>query len=578
MDVSDSTKQQVQVWSHQPVQASSLGENNEDGTVHLSSLRQQQQQLASDSSRQLAHRSHRRSKRNRRESKPSTTETSTDASASTSTITPTTWLPQPLQSIFQCRPLSLDRGAIAPGLARPTAPFAKSERKRAFVSAIYYSECFLRSIRPKDADSAAFDIQNQYTKWWVQSKKSSTTTATTAAAVVSNPLNSDKDLSVESSNHTTTSDGSHKRRRLDQDATPTASATTTASRMTPKQLAMVKDQMIEHLQKTGGDTTTDEFQDSLDQLREAHASNRQTIQEDNDPSSSSSSELFNIDGTWLTLSKPTFSECQGRNTDGEYLYSLGRMSFDMFRPNHLKCSIRAVMNNIRVMDPKHKPQSFPHRLGKELEKHNANSNKATDTPIRHYDIVVAFTIEANQTRQGTTRTAESSDTSSSTGEFVVPRPIRGLMTNHGYLVADPSDPNRSSVWFSGGSIEAQDEVADGEIWKQIFDESLAPRRDMRAMANVLAAKLLLGAYSSSTSYEDIVDDTATDTATSKDGDERAVPTMSYFFKRPIGGHGEVFCDALYVDETLRIMQGHRGSIFVSTRVPTFEDVAEAYTD
>ena len=107
----------------------------------------------------------------------------------------------------------------------------------------------------------------------------------------------------------------------------------------------------------------------------------------------------------------------------------------------------------------------------------------------------------------------------------------------------------------GGSIEVQDEIADGEIWKQIFDEHLAPRRDPKAMANLLAANLLLGAHTTTTSSS---------TTTSKDdqgsNSEESVPTMSYFFKRPIGGHGEVYCDTLYGDETLRITQGHHGSI------------------
>jgi len=97
--------------------------------------------------------------------------------------------------------------------------------------------------------------------------------------------------------------------------------------------------------------------------------------------------------------------------------------------------------------------------------------------------VLAFTIEAGQTLQGTAPTSDK--------DFVVPRPIRGLMTNHGYMVADPVTPDRSTIWFSGGSIEVQDEVADAAVWKQIFDESVIPRRDMKAAANLLAAKILL---------------------------------------------------------------------------------------
>lgn len=183
--------------------------------------------------------------------------------------------------------------------------------------------------------------------------------------------------------------------------------------------------------------------------------------------------------------------------------------------------------------------------------------------------MVAFTIEANQTRRGTPPPPAdpSLPSSSSSDEFVIPRPIRGLMTNYGYMIADPNEPNRSSVWFSGGSIEVQDEVHDAEIWNNIFDESLAPRRDMRGMANMLAAKLLLGAYTKTSRPTAAAEDTQE--GQDAGSDTKGPPTMSYFFKRPIGGHGEVFCDALYVDDNLRIMQGHRGSIFVFTRVPSF---------
>ena len=150
------------------------------------------------------------------------------------------------------------------------------------------------------------------------------------------------------------------------------------------------------------------------------------------------------------------------------------------------------------------------------------------------------------------------------------------MTNHGYMVADPTTPDRSSIWFSGGSIEVQDEVADADVWKQIFDESMAPRRDMRAMANLLAAKLLLGAYTTTSTDGDLHhdDDNEVHVNSGGGGGEDVnvnPPTMSYFFKRPIGGHGEVYCDVLYLDDTLRILQGHRGSIFVFSRVPNFEE-------
>ena len=75
-------------------------------------------------------------------------------------------------------------------------------------------------------------------------------------------------------------------------------------------------------------------------------------------------------GTWLTLSKPTYNECKGRNEKGEYLYSLGRMSFDMFKPTNLVCSIQAVFNSVRAVDPKNpgRPLHVPRRLMKEIQR------------------------------------------------------------------------------------------------------------------------------------------------------------------------------------------------------------------
>lgn len=91
-----------------------------------------------------------------------------------------------------------------------------------------------------------------------------------------------------------------------------------------------------------------------------------------------------------------------------------------------------------------------------------------------------------------------------------------------------------------------DEESDLEEWKQIFDENAVPRRDMREFARLLAAKVLLGANTS--------DELAPD------------GTMNYTLKRPIGGHGSCFCDVLYLDDSLRIMRGHHGSLYVFSKV------------
>lgn len=117
------------------------------------------------------------------------------------------------------------------------------------------------------------------------------------------------------------------------------------------------------------------------------------------------------------------------------------------------------------------------------------------------------------------------------------------MTNYGYLLPDPDVANRVSIWFTGGSLEVNDEESDLEDWKMIFGN--APNRNMSEFARVLAAKVLLGA------------------STSDEMEENG--TMSYTLKRPIGGHGTAFCDVLFMDETLRVMRGHGGSVLVFVR-------------
>jgi hypothetical protein len=259
-----------------------------------------------------------------------------------------------LKPVFTPQFLSLDRGAIAPTLTRPTAPFAKSERKKAFLSAMYYSECFSRKIQPREADSAAFDIQNQYNKWWVDAK----------APKETDSGNDDSDR---------TSVAGTKRRRLDA----VLDSPVAGPSVSQEVVTLLKDRLVEHLQKTGGDTTTTDFQCCVEQLRLAYLSTK---------TNSNRNDLHKMHGTWLTLSKPSHSECLGCNENGELQYTLGRMSFDMLRPSHLKVSIRAVMNNVRVMDPKSKPRSFPYRLAKELERHRGGKHgRHVNNPIRHYE-------------------------------------------------------------------------------------------------------------------------------------------------------------------------------------------------
>jgi hypothetical protein len=131
----------------------------------------------------------------------------------------------------------------------------------------------------------------------------------------------------------------------------------------------------------------------------------------------------------------------------------------------------------------------------------------------------------------------------------VHRPIRGIMTTYGYCIADPHVPNRETVWITGGRIEPNDADSDREEWRRLFAVH-PPHHSLSEQAKLLAVKLLMGA---------VVPDTM-----ASDG------AIEYVFTRPLGGHSVAFLDTLYMDDSLRIGRGHRGTVFVFTRLPVHD--------
>ena len=125
--------------------------------------------------------------------------------------------------------------------------------------------------------------------------------------------------------------------------------------------------------------------------------------------------------------------------------------------------------------------------------------------------------------------------------------LKGTITTYGYVLPDPTNTNRLSIWFSGGRIEPNREDDEKEFWIRAFGGGVL-KRHLQEKARILAAKLLLGAQVPSKMEDD--------------------GSMEFELTRPIGGHGSAYVDVLYLDENLRIVQGHKGSLFVFTRVAT----------
>jgi hypothetical protein len=59
-----------------------------------------------------------------------------------------------------------------------------------------------------------------------------------------------------------------------------------------------------------------------------------------------------LEGMWLTLTKASYFGSLGENNEGDPMYTLGRMAFDMFLPTQLVCSLQGNFNPVHIM-PEH---------------------------------------------------------------------------------------------------------------------------------------------------------------------------------------------------------------------------------
>ncbi|KAL7542471.1 hypothetical protein ACHAXR_011808 [Thalassiosira sp. AJA248-18] len=262
-------------------------------------------------------------------------------------------------------------------------------------------------------------------------------------------------------------------------------------------------------------------------------------------------DTTNIDGTWHMISPPEYPSNLGKNANGDRLFTLGRMAFDMYQPSDLVCSIQTQYNTITSVEKKDLPLYVPKSLRREVD-NERSGGCGNGGKLKTYNIIASFTIEPTNETQGTEDVAGQPKT-----------PLRGIMTNYGYALPDPSLPDRKSVWFTGGTIEPADDDSLDE-WIKIFgkgvtsmsseDSSLKSDGDNDSSADIksqsdieavkartLASKILLGAV------HEPIDNNG---------------TVGFHLNKPIGGHGSAYVDIVYMDDEVRVMRGHSGSIYV----------------
>jgi len=361
------------------------------------------------------------------------------------------------------------------------------------VSTFFYSQCSLKSIPTGEADDALTHSRNWHRDWWRQER---------FKVPDITPTNNKKRRIDDESG------AGDSKRKCDESQSRGAqntsedgdSAAISSLHLIPEDdISSLKNKVLQELKLNGHDVKEPSFLQYLSMLSELYTTSS---------ASKNCQDKNAAAGAWVTLNKPHFQECLGRHPEtGEYMYTLGRMCFDMFPRGDLKCCIKGTFNIIG--DAQEEIENEGLTLPKNLQKEDLSG-------VMTYNISVAFTMEGTN--------------------------MQALLTNYGYMLPDPHIPNRFSIWFSRGILEPdpQDDNTDSEEeWKATFGDM---RRSWGERAKLLAARVLLGIRVPEKMEED--------------------GTMEYSFMRPIRAH----CDVLYMDDTLRIIKGHHGSIYVLYRI------------
>jgi hypothetical protein len=143
-------------------------------------------------------------------------------------------------------------------------------------------------------------------------------------------------------------------------------------------------------------------------------------------------------------------------------------------------------------------------------------------PLHSCSIEVAVTIEPSEDNSGNASDEEASPK----------KPLRAVQVVNGYLLRDPHEKNRLSVWFTGGklapysppdsaeSLDDDTKYGDFEEWKAIFDREY--KTSWSESFKNMGAVLFLGAELPQ--------------GMNPDG------SMGYSLTRPYGGHGKSYID------------------------------------
>jgi hypothetical protein len=231
------------------------------------------------------------------------------------------------------------------------------------------------------------------------------------------------------------------------------------------------------------------------------------------------SQLDCFPGVYSTLSVPNFPgriKATKNNQENIKQYTLGRLSFNIFQPNELICTVRSIQNPVH-------PQ------------HDASEGKDNDTAVFSYHFIVDLTIHTPG------------------GD------LEATLINRGFCRESEDRKNRMKVIFTGGTLIPGCESTTNDksiltLWEKTFANAYERANKERSFFGriyqyclILFLGLILPTDSKhlgSSCYEN---------------------AFHFDMKRPPKG----FFDVLYLDDDMRITKGNRGTITVLERASSY---------
>lgn len=231
-------------------------------------------------------------------------------------------------------------------------------------------------------------------------------------------------------------------------------------------------------------------------------------------------------GNWRAITTPPFpGKLSDDDEDGKSSFTLGRMTFNMFKPTKAVCTVDQIVN---VVAP--------------IKDNEQEVVKVVDDDVKWkqtYVLEVLMDIAVPS--------SESNEDSSTTIK------LPAELINLG--VCFPQSPTRLGVKFTGGVLQPNFDMTTtdnkqlAEAWKKTFDGAIAKERNSQSLLGKVATTATHALMKWMMGLEPPTD--------------RDDFTQAYKITNPYAG----YLDILYMDEDMRVSRGNRGTIVVVERVP-----------